>query len=115
MQDAYFQEKGQVGNWVAIGYSAPGERKSASSYASNVFSYAGNESCGKGTACTWTATPKTKLNDCEPSASEKWSLKATEYGTAVDNVYPNFKIEDNTSSADCLALTASWSNLQGSH
>lgn len=113
MQDAYFQEKGQVGNWQVIGYSAPGEKKNTYSYASQVLSYAGNETCGNGTACTWTATPKTKLNDC--TTSMKWTLKATETGTEADNVWPNFKIEDNTSSPECLALTASWTSLQGSH
>ena len=114
MQDAFFQEKGQVGNWVEIGYSAPGEKKNGSSYASQVFQYAGNTGdCGNGTACTWKATPKTKLNDCE--TTEFWTLKAEEKGTPVDAVYPNFAISDNTSSPDCLALTASWSSLQASH
>ncbi|MBQ3839218.1 MAG: hypothetical protein II819_04620 [Fibrobacter sp.] len=114
MQDAFFQEKGQVGDWVEIGYSAPGQKHNGSSYSSNVFQYYGNTGdCGNGTACTWTAQPKTKLNDCE--TTELWSLKATEYGTAVENVWPNFKIENNSSSADCLALTASWESLQGSH
>lgn len=113
MQDAYFQEKGDVGNWVAIGYSGPGEKKTPSSYASNVIAYAGNDNCGAGTACTWEATPKTKLNDCE--TTETWKLKAETIGTAADGVYQNFKIDDNTSSADCLALTASWESLQGSH
>lgn len=106
MQDAYFQEKGSVGNWVQIGYSAPGEKKNGSSYASQVFQY-------YSTGADWTAKPKTKLNDCE--TNEFWSLKAENKGTAVDGVYPNFAISDNTSSDDCLALTASWSSLQGSH
>ena len=75
MQDAFFQEKGSVGNWVA--------------------------------------QPKTKLNDC--TTTMKWELTAANTGTAIDGVYPNFTITDGGSSDDCLALTASWSSLQGSH
>lgn len=112
MQDAYFQEKGQVGNWVLIGYSAPGQKHNGSSYASNVFQFEGNETCGNGTACTWTATPKTKLNDC--TTDKKWQLKAEEKGTPVDNMYPNFAIDDDDSDSECLALTTSWASLQGS-
>jgi len=115
MQDAYFQEKADVGDWVQIGYSAPGAKGSnASSYASNVFTYTGND-CGSGTACTWTATPKTKLNDCDPASNHKWSLSATASGSNGGSGYAAFAIGDNTSSSECLALTASWSNLQGSH
>jgi len=112
MQDAYFQEKGDVGNWVVIGYSAPGEKGNGSSYASNVFTYTGND-CGKGTACTWTATPKTKLNDC--TTAMHWQLSATASGNNGSGAYTAFTIGDPGSSSDCLALTASWSNLQGSH
>lgn len=113
MQDAYFQEKGQVGNWQNIGYSAPGEKKNTYSYASNVFGFSGEETCGNGTACTWTAKPKTKLNDC--TTAMQWQLSAVEYGTAVDNVWPNFKITEGTTNSECKVLTASWESLQGSH
>ena len=106
MQDAYFQEKGQVGNWVQVGYSAPGEKKNASSYASSVFQY-------NSTGANWTAVPKTKLNDC--TTSMKWQLKAENVGTPIDDVYPNFTISDDDSDDECLALTASWSSLEGSH
>lgn len=106
MQDAFFQEKGSVGNWVEIGYSAPGEKKNGSSYASQVFQY-------NSTGSNWVAQPKTKLNDC--TTSMKWELTATNTGTPIDGVYPNFTITDGGSSDDCLALTASWSSLQGSH
>ena len=116
MQDAYFQEKGQVGNWVKIGYSGPGQKHNGSSYSSNVFQYEGEETCGgtTTTACTWVATPKTKLNDC--LTSMHWQLDATNTGTPVDDMYPNFVIATNNSTdAECLALTASWESLTGSH
>ena len=106
MQDAYFSEKGSVGNWEAIGYSGPGEKKNVSSYASNVFQY-------YSTGNNWVAKPKTKLNDC--TTSHQWELIAANAGTAIDGVYPNFTITNGTSSSQCLALTASWSSLTGSH
>ena len=116
MQDAYFQEKGQVGNWVKIGYSAPGQKHNGSSYSSQVFQFEGAETCGDATttSCTWVATPKTKLNDC--TTSMHWQLNATNNGTAVDNVYPNFVIANDASTdTECKTLTASWESLLGSH
>ena len=117
MQDAYFQEKGNVGGWVDIGYSAPGEKHTGYSYASNVFNYSGNSSaCGGGTACYWRATAKQKLNDCE--IGHGWQLDATANGSADANgVYANFVISTNSTNTDgnCKALTASWDNLTGSH
>ena len=110
MQDAFFQEKGKVGGWVEIGYSAPGTG-SSTSYASNVFTYTG--SADGAAPATWTATPKQKLNDC--TTSGKWSLKAENKGTATDNMYPSFEISDNSTTDVCKSLTASWDNLTGSH
>ena len=106
MQDAFFQEKGRVGGWVEIGYSAPGVGSSIS-YASNVFTYTGTAD-GTGDH-SWTAVPKQKLNDC--TTSMQWSLSAKNGGTAVDNMYPSFEISDNSTSPLCKNLTASWDNL----
>ena len=116
MQDAYFQEANDVGDWVKIGYTAPGAANPSnkSSFASNTFTYDGNN-CGSGTACTWTATPKTKLNYCLPSESEKWSMSATTSGDNGNGKYTAFTIADNDTDADCKTLTASWDNLMGSH
>lgn len=100
MQDAYMQEKGQVGDWVLIGYSAPGSRVSnnTSSYESNVFTY-------YSTGANWTAKPKSDLNDCKASVNgDLWSLTASvNSGSLV--------ISDNNTSTNCKALTASWDNL----
>lgn len=100
MQDAYFQEKADVGDWVQIGYSAPGQKSNASSYASNVFTYTS-------TGANWKAVPKQKLNDCE-GTSEFWALSATK----VDD--GKFTIGDGGTATDCKALTASWDNLMRS-
>ena len=115
MQDAYFQEKGSVGDWVQIGYSAPGAKASGnpSSYSSSVFNYAGN-SCG-GSNCTWSATPKVKLNDC-PANAIGWQLQAANTGSNGDGTYTNFVLTSTSNTnSDCKALTASWDNLTGSH
>ena len=115
MQDAYFQEKNNVGNWVDIGYSAPGEKKNGSSYESNTLAYAGNETCGGATACYWSAKAKQKLNDC--AIGTGWQLDATAVNAGADGSFTAFTIATNTSntSANCKALTASWDNLTGSH
>lgn len=98
MQDAYFQEKQDVGTWPEIGYSAPGTAISNKSrYESNVFYFSGAETKG------WIAMPKTKLNDCEPTG--KWEMLAS-----VNN--GDVKIADQASSPHCLELTASWKNLE---
>ena len=101
MQEAYIQEKNAVGDWVKIGYSAPGTKGDNNySYASKVIDYGSAED-----AATWTATPTTgvTLNDC--AHGEYWKLKA-----GLDNT-SNLAIEDDDSNGDCTVLTASWDNL----
>ena len=101
MQEAYIQEKNAVGDWVKIGYSAPGTKGDDNySYASKVIDYGSAEN-----AATWTATPTTgvTLNDC--AHGESWKLKAD-----LDNT-SNLAIEDDESAGDCTVLTASWDNL----
>jgi hypothetical protein len=110
MQDAYFQEKNEVGDWAEIGCSAPGAG-SFYSYESNVFKYSGS---ADGTMpATWLAEPKQKLNVC--STEGKWALSATNSGDATDNIYPSFNITDGGSTPVCKALIASWDKLAGSH
>ena len=106
MQDAYFQEKGAVGNWVVIGYSAPGVG-SSNSYASNVFAYQGNATTTVG---DWQAKAKVKLNDCAANTGV-WKLSATNAGTSENGVYTSFSITDGGTTPQCKALTASWDNL----
>ena len=102
MQDAYFQEKGDVGGWLVIGYSAPGTGASTS-YESGVFKYS-PDGAGSADANGWTAQPTQKLNDCETTAF--WKLLA-EYETGKGS----FQIKDNGTDTKCKRLTASWDNL----
>lgn len=79
MQDAYFQEKNNVGDWTQIGYSAPGTGNSFS-YESTVFKYSTTASTVEATTADWMAAPKSDLNDC-PANSVGWKLTATKSDT----------------------------------
>ena len=106
MQDAYFQEKSDVGDWLEIGYSAPGTGSSYS-YASTVFSY--DEGAGLN---SWAAKPLTKLNDCAAGTTDAWKLQAELPTGQTAGTATAFKITDaSAGGANCLNLTASWSNL----
>jgi len=107
MQDAYFQEKNEVGDWTEIGYSAPGTG-SSHSYESGNFAYTDG---GDGVN-NWMADPKVKLNDCQKAdaGTGSWKLEAT--ANAADNTATSFEIKDGSQGgSDCLNLTASWSSL----
>ena len=105
MQDAYFQEKSDVGDWTQIGYSAPGTG-SSHAYESNTFWYFDDSKS------EWYASPKSKLNDCaKGSATTKtWGLKASANG--ANGTATAFEITDaSAGGTDCKNLTASWDNL----
>ena len=107
MQDAFFQEKNAVGDWVSIGYSAPGTG-SSHSYASNTFWY--HDDNGKS---EWYASPKQKLNDCAAgtSAGKQWGLAATDNSTN-SAAATSFQIANaSAGGSNCLTLTPSWDAL----
>ena len=103
MQDAYFQEKNDVGDWLAIGYSAPGTKQGTYSYFSNVFLYNGTQN-----GADWVAVPKVDLNECGAGTANAWKAEATLSGTAGSA--GSFRISV-TGDAKCTPLTASWSTL----
>jgi prepilin-type N-terminal cleavage/methylation domain-containing protein len=106
MQDAYYQEKGDVGNWIQIGYSAPGTGSSFS-YASNVFTYTTTATTVESTDADWKAYPTdAALNDCPSGSSSGWGLTASENTDGK-----SFSITDNGTNSLCKALTASWTSL----
>lgn len=101
MQEAYIQEKGEEGDWLAIGYTAPGVKSASTSsvYESNVFKY---QETTKG---QWHATVlKTALNDCE--VGQGWGLEASVISSG------DLKIASKDTDPDCKILTASWDNLE---
>lgn len=103
MQDAYFQEKNDVGDWLEIGYSAPGTKQGTYSYFSTVFLYNGTSG-----GSDWVAVPRVDLNECTAGTSEAWKAEAILSGTAGSA--GSFKISV-TGNANCTPLTASWSSL----
>ena len=102
MQDAFALEKGALGNWVEIGYSAPGSKTNASSFASTNFNYtSGDDDFG------WVASNINKLNDC--AASSTWSLGPSY--VASGNNEGSVSYTATSSSADCMGLTPAFSSL----
>ena len=100
-------EANTVGSWTAIGYNAPGKANGGSSSATNNFTYADGTIASK--SVTWTATAINKLNDCNKG---KWVLKATAESASDDTGNTYVKIEkDNSSDANCVALTPSFEGL----
>ena len=89
-------EKAALGDWLAIGYEAPGTKTNASNYSDNLFQYTGTES-------TWQAKALQGLNDCK--INDAWKLKSSVTTTNA------LKIQDDGTTTDCKALTASWDNL----
>lgn len=110
MQDAFAIEKDDIGNWAEIGYSAPGVKSDASSFASQNFTYTGTEgTSGAAWTDAWKAVANAKLNDCDKGT---WTMTATyQKQSASGNSAGNVKYENGSSDADCLTLTPAWSNL----
>ena len=116
LQDAYAVESNKLGNWQSIGYSGAGSKVSTTGsqvYESGNFWYAEGE---VGTA-DWSASARTKLNECGPaaqrptaaSASDHWYLASTFTAGDGDG-------EGNiTFTADgvdaCIGLTPSFKNI----
>ena len=99
LQDAFVLEKadGSLGDWIAIGYSAPGSG-SSNSYKTDVFNYT-NESGN-----VWTAAARVDLNDCKTGGT--WTITPA-IGTN-DNRAVNYTVNSNV----CTSLTPSFANLQ---
>ena len=93
LQDAYALENNKAGDWVAIGYSAPGDKDGdGNHYKSQNFWYAGSgykAASGTGDDATaeanafWSASARVKMNDCPLVASKitagsgQWNIEAT--------------------------------------
>ncbi|MBQ9224722.1 MAG: prepilin-type N-terminal cleavage/methylation domain-containing protein [Fibrobacter sp.] len=113
MQDAFALERNALGGWTEIGYSAPGTKAHASSYASENFLYTGAAVTNGGSASTqvtindaWKATGKVKLDDC---AIGGWWAFDIKNGTS--NQQGNVGYEAKTSSAECEGLAPAFKKL----
>ena len=93
MQDAYFVDQQTVGNWNAIGYTAP---------TSTNFTYGGKDATsGK----TWTATAQFDDDGkCTGDGGKEWSISVS---TASKKI-------SYTASDNCPALTPNFKNIGSS-
>lgn len=112
LQDAYAVEGNKLGSWQAIGYSAPGEKKSAAgasmSYETTNLIYI------EGVIGTmdWQAKPKVNLNDCKTTTQTGWKFASSfTAGSATDAGNYSLSFADGGSDAACTGLTASWDNI----
>ncbi|WP_294958654.1 type II secretion system protein [uncultured Fibrobacter sp.] len=110
LQDAYAVEGNKLGSWQAIGYSAPGEKKSTSgsmTYETTNFQYLE----GVVGSADWQAKPRVKLNDCGAN-SDGWKMKSSfTAGSNGDAGAYQLSFSDNGSVGACKGLTASWDNI----
>ena len=109
MQDAFALERNTLGNWVEVGYSAPGHKSGASEFHSENFDYTGADPNGATTkADAWKAVNSKKLDDFTANAG-KWSLTITlGSGDNQGNVAYSVAAQSN---ATCEGLAPAFKNL----
>ena len=110
MQDAFALERNTVGNWTEIGYSAPGKKTDASSYASTEFTYTGADPLKATTAVAnaWKAVNNNKLDDCNANTGT-WNL-TIQIGTGNNQGNVAYTVGANAS-AECAGLTPAFDKL----
>ena len=95
-----------MGSWTQIGYNAPGTKDNASSAHTNNFGYKDEVN----TTATWTATAKTKLNDCDIGG--KWvAVAEAENHSSEGTTYVKITTDGSDNTAACVGLTPSFGNL----
>ena len=113
MQDAFALERMEVGNWIQIGYSAPGKKDAsdASKYTTDNFTYTGAEPnrATSVVAAAWKAVNTgAKLDNCDKNKGN-WELKI-QIQTADGN--GSVKYDIGTNDANCAGLTPSFENFK---
>ena len=110
MQDAFALERNALGNWIEIGYSAPGKRDASntSKYTSENFTYTGAAPTGtaKTLAAGWKAENKVKLDAC--AIGGDWTLNLT---LGSGNNQGNVAYAATTNNADCDGMAPAFKNL----
>ena len=114
LQDAHAAETGAAGNWVSIGYIAPGAKTDDNNYSTTVFDYSNKfagtsngttmvQSMNDGWQDAWEAKAKTALNECP--ISSVWHVqiaKGTSGATIKYYAWPD------TTKTSCTSLTANF-------
>ena len=107
LQQAYVSESNALGGWKLIGYSGPGESKSANSTQTTNFNYYGSidaASTSTSDETDWTASARVDLNDCGSGSSWTIQSKPGDGGT----------VEFDAAMSDagnCTALTPSYCKI----
>ena len=130
LQDAYALENNKAGDWVAIGYSAPGDKGTdGNHYSSTNFFYAGSgyqAASGEGSEAQdafWSASAKVKLNDCPITTSVtagqgQWNIKAsiTQASTTGDQNSISYEASFGSGvETSCGGLTPSFKTIARSN
>jgi prepilin-type N-terminal cleavage/methylation domain-containing protein len=120
LQDAYASESNKLGSWQAIGYSGPGTKTSAATSGTSQVYESGNFWYAEGTMGTadWSASPRTKLNDCAALASapttaattHSWYLASTFTNAGGGDGEGNITLKADGIAA-CTSLTPAFANL----
>ena len=107
LQQAYVSESNALGGWKLIGYSGPGESKSANSTETTNFSYYGSidaASTSTSDETDWTASARVDLNDCGDGST--WTVTATP-GTGGTVTFA----ADMSDKGNCTSLTPSYCKI----
>lgn len=108
MQQAYISEAMAIGNWIIIGYKAPGTNNATTNFTYDGFKdtegATDNTVALATTTIGWKAGNKAKLNDCEILA-DNWSV--TVVGTEGDSE------GTFTSKTNCTDLTPTFHTIGG--
>ena len=112
MQQAYISEAMAIGDWVIIGYKAPGTGNETTNFKYGGFTDDGAKHTVALTTKTvgWQAGNRAKLNDC-PIADDNWTVTVDGEEGASE---ATFKSEvKNTETNKCADLTPTFNTIGG--
>lgn len=113
MQQAYISEAMAIGNWIIIGYKAPGTGNATTNFTYGGFTTGGEKDNTNALATStvgWQAGNNANLNDCEKGA-DNW--KVTVKGEAGDSEATFTSEVKNTGKNMCGDLTPTFHTIGG--
>jgi prepilin-type N-terminal cleavage/methylation domain-containing protein len=113
MQQAYISEAMAIGNWIIIGYKAPGTGNATTNFTYDGFKD-GKDGGDKNTVdlttgrnSAWTATNKAKLNDCASAANWVVNVAAATGTVSAGEAVFEAKVDVEA----CSALTPNFTSI----
>lgn len=120
LQQTYFAENNQIGDWDMVGYIAPNGGSTTNFFYGDGIAHSGSASQNATDVIGWAADNKITLNECvagtnittaksaTASNAANWIVKVSvNTGTTAD-----VKFESSAKTAGCTALTPSFSNIK---